>query len=147
MPEQPLFGYKAHVAVDQGSGLVRRGDSHAGPCLGQSAVPGSGAGRRAPRTPTSATMAGGTVRSPRDVASRTASCAAPQGQGRLSAADRARNRAIGKIRAAVERSFATLKRWYGYRRVRYRSLVRNALRAATVLALAMNLRRALVLTA
>ena len=24
MPEKPLFGYKAHVAVDQGSGLVRR---------------------------------------------------------------------------------------------------------------------------
>jgi IS5 family transposase len=24
MPEQPLFGYKAHVAVDQGSGLVRQ---------------------------------------------------------------------------------------------------------------------------
>jgi Transposase DDE domain len=24
MPEQPLFSYKAHVAVDQGSGLVRR---------------------------------------------------------------------------------------------------------------------------
>ena len=24
MPEQPLFGYKMHLAVDQGSGLVRR---------------------------------------------------------------------------------------------------------------------------
>ena len=24
MPEKPLFGYKAHVAVDQGSGLVRQ---------------------------------------------------------------------------------------------------------------------------
>jgi Transposase DDE domain len=30
-------------------------------------------------------------------------------------------------RAPVERTFALLKRWYGYRRVRYRSLVRNAL--------------------
>ena len=24
MPEQPLFGYKMHLAADQGSGLVRR---------------------------------------------------------------------------------------------------------------------------
>ena len=39
----------------------------------------------------------------------------------------ARNRAIGRLRAQVERTFAILKRWYGYRRVRYRSLVRNAL--------------------
>ena len=49
------------------------------------------------------------------------------------------------IRAPVERTFAILKRWYGYRRVRYRSLARNALQGQ-LLALAMNLRRALVLT-
>jgi IS5 family transposase len=46
----------------------------------------------------------------------------------------------------VERSFATMKRWYGYRRVRYRSLMRNGLQLQ-FLALAMNLRRALLLTA
>ncbi len=45
----------------------------------------------------------------------------------LDAEGRARNRAIGKLRAPVERTFAILKRWYGYRRVRYRSLVKNAL--------------------
>ena len=45
----------------------------------------------------------------------------------LDAAGHARNRAIGRLRAPVERTFAILKRWYGYRRVRYRSLVRNAL--------------------
>jgi transposase, IS5 family len=39
----------------------------------------------------------------------------------------ARNRALAGVRFAVERSFATMKRWYGYRRVRYRGLVRNAL--------------------
>ncbi len=47
MPEQPLFGYKAHVAVDQGSGLVRQAILDADQCVGQDAVPGSGAGRRA----------------------------------------------------------------------------------------------------
>jgi IS5 family transposase len=51
---------------------------------------------------------------------------------------------LARIRAPVERSFAVLKRWYGYRRVRYRPLARNALQ---LLALALNLRRALMLTA
>ena len=64
----------------------------------------------------------------------------------LDAAGHARNRAIGRLRAPVERTFAILKRWYGYRRVRYRSLVRNALQLQ-LLACAMNLRRALVLSA
>jgi transposase, IS5 family len=63
----------------------------------------------------------------------------------LDAAGHERNRGIGKFRAPVERTFAILKRWYGYRRVRYRSLVRNALQLQ-LLALAFNLRRTLALT-
>ena len=63
----------------------------------------------------------------------------------LDAAGRARNRAIGMIRAPVERTFALLKRHYGYARVRYRRLVRNTLQLQ-LLAVALNLRRALVLT-
>ena len=62
----------------------------------------------------------------------------------LDAAGRARNRALGRIRAPVERTFAIMKRHYGYARVRYRSLGRNALQLQ-LLAMAMNLRRALVL--
>jgi IS5 family transposase len=64
----------------------------------------------------------------------------------LDAAGRARNRAIGRIRAPVERTFAILKRCYGDRRVRYRSLVKNALQLQ-LLAVALNLPRALALTA
>jgi IS5 family transposase len=64
----------------------------------------------------------------------------------LAAEGHARNRALGKLRAPVERTFALLKRWYSYRRVRYRSLVKNALQLQ-LLALALNLRRALALTA
>jgi transposase, IS5 family len=146
MPETPLFGYKAHLAVDGGSGLVRQailtpanvsdktpflalvqGDEQAvyadkgydGWWYHQElALRGIGDG----------IMAGDYWRRP------------------LGAEGRARNRAIGKIRAPVERSFAILKRWYGYRRVRYRSLVKNALQLQ-LLALALNLRRALTLTA
>jgi len=146
MPEQPLFGYKAHVAVDRGSGLVReailtpanvsdkvpfldlvQGDEQA--VYADKGYEGWWYRQELARRG----IGDGIMRS-------------DYRQRRLTAAGHARNRAIGKIRAAVERSFAILKRWYGYRRVRYRSLARNSLQLQ-LLALAMNLRRALVLTA
>ena len=146
MPEQPLFGYKAHVAVDQGSGLVRRailtpahvsdktpfldlvqGDEQA--VLADKGYDGWWYRQElAERGIADGIMAGSYWRRP------------------LDAEGRARNRAIGKLRAPVERTFAILKRWYSYRRVRYRSLVRNTLQLQ-LLALALNLRRALALTA
>jgi IS5 family transposase len=70
--------------------------------------------------------------------------AASYRQRPLDAARHARNRAIGRVRAPVERIFATMKRWYGYGRVRYRSLARNTLQLQ-LLAMAMNLRRAVAL--
>jgi IS5 family transposase len=57
-----------------------------------------------------------------------------------------RNRLISPIRAGVEAIFATFKRHYGYRRVRYFSLAANALQLE-LLCIAVNLRRAVVLTA
>ena len=56
-----------------------------------------------------------------------------------------RNRLIASIRATIEHVFATLKRCYGYRRVRYFRLDRNALHLE-LLCMALNLRRAAVLT-
>jgi IS5 family transposase len=158
MPEKPLFGYKAHVAVDQGSGLVRQavltpanvsdktpflalvqGDEQtvgACPRAGSRPDPGADKGydgwwyrqELALRGIGDGIMTGDYWRRP------------------LGAKGRARNRTIGAIRAPVERTFAILKRWYGYRRVRYRSLMRNTLQLQ-LLALAMNLRRAVALTA
>jgi IS5 family transposase len=145
MPEAPLFGYKAHLAVDQGSGLVRQAIltpanvSDKVPFLAlvqgdeQTVYADKGYDgwwyrqELAMRGIGDGIMAGDYWRRP------------------LDAAGHARNRAIGKLRAPVERSFAILKRWCGYRRVRYRSLLRNALQLQ-LLALALNLRRALVLT-
>jgi len=146
MPEQPLFGYKMHLAVDQGSGLVRHAIltpghvSDKAPFLAlvqgdeQAVYADKGYDgwwyrqELARRGIGDGIMAGNYWRRP------------------LDAAARARNRAIAPLRAPVERSFAILKRWYGYRRVRYRSLVRNALQLQ-LLALALNLRRALALAA
>jgi transposase, IS5 family len=145
MPETPLFGYKAHLAVDQSSGLVRQAiltpanvsDKLPFLALVQGDEQAVYADRGydgwwyrqelARRGIGDGIMAGDYWRRP------------------LGAAGGARNRAIGRIRAPVERTFAILKRWYGYRRVRYRSLVRNALQLQ-LLALALNLRRALALT-
>ena len=56
----------------------------------------------------------------------------------------ARNRALVPIRSAVERVFGTLKRSYGWVRVRYRGLARNA--HLELLCLALNLRRLDALT-
>ena len=41
----------------------------------------------------------------------------------------------------MERVFARMKQWYGYRRVRYRGLARNNLQLQ-LLCIALNLRRA-----
>jgi len=145
MPEKPLFGYKAHVAVDRGSGLVRQA------ILTPANV--------SDKTPFPALVQGdeGVVYADKgydgwwyrqELALRGIGdgiMAASYWRRPLDAEGHARNRAIGVIRAPVERTFAILKRWYGYRRVRYRSLVKNALQLQ-LLACAMNLRRALVLT-
>ena len=96
-------------------------------------------------TPIAATTAGGIARSWPDAASPTASWPATTGSGRSMPPAMPATARSGRIRAPVERTFALLKRWYGYRRVRYRSLVKNTLQLQ-LLALALNLRRALVLT-
>ena len=145
MPEQPLFGYKMHLAVDQGSGLVRQALLTPGhvsdkvPFL--DLVQGDEEAVYADRG-----YDGWWYR--QELAARGIADGIMAGDYRqrpLDAAGYARNRALGVLRAPVERTFAILKRWYGYGRVRYRSLVKNALQLQ-LLAMALNLRRALMLT-
>lgn len=62
----------------------------------------------------------------------------------LSPETRAHNGAASKVRSRVETVFAVLKRRYGFRRTRYLGLIRNQLQL-TLLAICFNLRRALVL--
>jgi IS5 family transposase len=63
----------------------------------------------------------------------------------LTLRQRQRNTALSKIRSRVETVFAVLKRIYGFRRTRYLGLIRNQLQL-TLLAICFNLRRMLVLT-
>ena len=145
MPEKPLFGYKMHLAIDQGSGLVRR--AILTPAHVSDKIPFLALVRGDEQAVYADKGYDGwwykTGLAERGIADGI--MAASYRQRPLDAEGHARNRAIAPLRAPVERTFAILKRWYGYRRVRYRSLVKNALQLQ-LLALALNLRRALVLT-
>ena len=66
------------------------------------------------------------------------------GGPKLRASQKRHNRLISKIRAEVEGVFATLKRWLGLARVRYRGLAKNTAHLNLV-ALAYNMTRALKL--
>lgn len=141
-----FFGFKAHVAVDQGSGLVRRA------ILTPANVNESLVADRLVIGDEAAVYADKAY----DSADRRAALAArgiADGIMRrhhrnrpLSDAEVARNGRLVPIRAAVERIFGTLKRHYGWSRVRYRGLARNAAHL-DLLCLAFNLRRADTLTA
>jgi IS5 family transposase len=146
MPEKPLFGYKMHLAVDQGLGLVRQAILTPGhvsdkvPFL--ALVQGDERAVYADKG-----YDGWWYR--QELAAQGIADGIMAGSYRqrpLAAEGHARNRALAPLRAPVERTFAILKRWYGYRRVRYRSLARNMLQLQ-LLACALNLRRALALTA
>ena len=140
-----FFGFKAHVAVDEGSGLVRRAvltpanvnESQVADRLiigDEAAVYGDKAYDSAERR---AMLA---ARGISDGIMRRGHRARP-----LDAEDIARNRRLVPIRCAIERIFGTLKRHYRWTRVRYRGLARNAAHL-DLLCLALNLRRAAVLS-
>ncbi|HET6521669.1 MAG TPA: IS5 family transposase [Geminicoccaceae bacterium] len=136
------FGYKAHAAVDEGSGLVRRA------LLSPADVHDS--------VKADALIQGdeGAVYADKaydDAARRERLQAKGIAPRIMHQARRNRplkpwqvwfNKAVAPIRAGVERLFGTMKRIYGYRRVRYHGLARNDVQLQ-VLCAAINLRRAL----
>ena len=145
MPDDgPHYGYKAHVAVDEGTGLVRQAiltpanvsDRTPAPDLIQGDEQAFYADKGYDGWWLSAKLA------ERGIADRI--MRPNYRRHPLSHDDKLRNKQIASVRYQVERTFAILKQWYGYSRVRYRSLGRNSLQLQ-LLCVAMNLRRALVL--
>jgi IS5 family transposase len=141
------FGYKAHVGVDEGSGLIRRAEltsakiyesqvAEALICGDERAVYGDRAYEHQDRR---RRLKAAGVKDRIMHRSHKHQAALPRWQAR-------RNRLISPIRAGVERIFGTGKRSYGYTRVRYRGLAANLLQLR-FLCMAYNLRRALVLMA
>jgi IS5 family transposase len=139
------YGYKAHVAVDQGSLLIR-------------------AASLTPANVNETSVADALIRfdekavyADKAYASRARRALLKRhgikarilhktwgGGPPLTASQKRHNRLIGPVRAAVETVFATLKRRMAYTRVRYVGLVKNEAHLI-LLALAYNIRRAAVL--
>jgi transposase, IS5 family len=140
------FGYKMHVGVDQGSGIVRRQrltpanvndtlEADALICGDEQAVYADQA------YDTKARRAALQRRGAKDRLMHR-----PNKHHELTARQQRRNDLIAKRRAPVEQVFASLKRIYGWTRVRYRGLARNAVHLA-LLCTALNLRRLVALMA
>ena len=138
------FGYKLHVAVDQGSGLIRNGLLTSANIQDVSVAPAL--------IPSEAGM----VYADRGYHSKGLRAhlqACGFGDGVMRRAQRAkpltpeeikRNHSIVPLRSPVEAVFGTLKRTYGFTRMRYFNAARN--RVTYLLAcMAFNLKRSLVL--
>ena len=139
------FGFKAHLAVDEGSGLVRRAvltPANVNESVVADALPiGDEAAIYADKGYDSAARRA--LLAERGVFDGIMRRGHPRRP--LTAEEVARNRALVPIRSAIERVFGTLKRSYRWTRVRYRGLARNAAHL-DLLCLALNLRRVDVLT-
>jgi transposase, IS5 family len=138
------FGYEAHAAVDEGSGLVR--EAVMTPADVHDRVPADdlvrgdeGAVYAAKAYDSEARRAGLRERGIEPRIMHKARRNRPLRPWQV-----AFNKAVAPIRAGVERLFATMKRTYGYRRVRYLGPARNDVQLQA-LRVAINLRRALAL--
>lgn len=141
------YGYKAHVAVDQGSLLVRSAKL----------TPANVAETMVADELIIANKDGGAIYADKaydthrrrellaDLGLADGIMHRPNKHHCLTIRQRQRNAALSKIRCRVETVFAVLKRIYGFRRTRYLGLIRNQLQL-TLLAICFNLRRMLVLT-
>jgi IS5 family transposase len=136
------FGYKAHVAVDEGSGLIRRAlltpartnESEVADAL----VLGDERAVYADKAYENKARRQALKR--RGIKDRIMH-RSHKNQLQLPYWQRRRNDLIAPIRAGIERIFGTLKRCYGYTRVRYFSIEAN-LTQLRLLVTAYNIRRA-----
>jgi transposase, IS5 family len=142
-----VYGYKAHIAVDLGSGLIRR--TMLTPANVNDTVPADdlvmGDERAVYADMAYSTHARRKALKARGIKDRIMH-RPDKHHPQLPRWQQRRNGLIGKIRSAVERTFGTWKRSYGYRRVRYFSMAANAIELQ-LKAIAFNLRRAAALAA
>jgi transposase, IS5 family len=120
------FGYKLHVGVDAGSGIVRR--ARLTPAnvneitIGPDLVAGDEASVWADKAYVGPTMAGAIAAA----GARNRVQRRRQKNRPLRASETRRNVLIGRVRGRVEGVFGALKRSYGLARLRHMSLARNA---------------------
>lgn len=137
-----FFGYKAHVGVDQGSGLVRSRvltpakvyESEVADALILGDERAVYADKAYEKTARRQALKARGVKDRIQHRRNKHQKALPHWQS-------VRNTLIGRVRSGVERTFAQLKRRYGLERMRYRGLAANAFHLDLVL-IAFNLRTA-----
>lgn len=136
------FGYKAHIAVDEGSGLIRRAELTPAR-INESVVADDliCGDERAVYADKGYEQKGRRQRLKAMGVKDRIMHRSHKNQAGLPHWQAIRNKLISPIRAAVERVFGTFKRGYGYRRVRYRSLAANLLQLR-MLCIAFNMRKA-----
>lgn len=135
-----LFGYKAHMGVDQGSELIRRiamtpAHVHDGEMLGQ-VISGDELWAFADKAYDSAKNH--KILQEKNV--ENGILMKGTRKRKLSKVEKMCNRILSKLRCPVERVFGTLKRSYRYNRARYLGLRKNSLQL-TIMSMAYNLRR------
>lgn len=135
-----LFGYKAHVGVDQGSELIRKiamtpAHVHDGEMLG-SVLSGDELWAYADKAYDSAKN--NDILEKKNI--KNGILMKGHAGRKLSGIEKRCNRVLSKLRCPVERVFGTLKRSYRYCRARYLGLKKNTLQL-TLMSMAYNLRR------
>ena len=139
------FGYKAHIGVDEGTGLVRKAALTPAKVNGSEVVDGLISGDEAAvyggRACESKERGAVEVRGIDDRIMHMSH----KHQKELPHWQKKRNDLISPMRRKVENVFGTLKRSYGYSRVRYRGLARNGVEMWFKL-MAYNLRRRMTLS-
>lgn len=135
-----LFGYKAHVGVDQHSELIRRLEMtpahvHDGEMLG-AVISGDEEWAFADKAYDS--TKNDRILEERKV--KNGILIKGKKNRKLGELEKKCNRILSKLRVPVERIFGTLKRSYGYNRARYLGLKKNTLQL-TLMGITYNLRR------
>lgn len=141
---QRYFGYKGHVAVDYGSGIIRRNKLTTASVADTSEADGLIIGDEAAVYADKAYDTKARRARLKAVSIKDRIAHRPNKHHPLTPRQEQRNKAISKRRSGVERIFAIAKRIMGWRRVRYIGLARNAVHF-DLICTAINLQRLSVL--
>ncbi|WP_245278278.1 IS5 family transposase [Methylosinus sp. PW1] len=143
---ETYFGYKAHLAVDEESGIVRQAEMTSADLhdsqRGEAMIQGDEEAYYGDKAYDSAALR--KALNDKKIDDKIA-YKAKRG-ARQPDWQRWFNKTASSVRVGVERANATMKNWYGMARVRYRSLARNNCHLQFVV-MAMNMKRARVLEA
>ena len=134
--QQWYFGMKMHIGVDSRSGLVHSAVVTAANVHDKHALPELLHGNEQRVYGDSAYASQKELISAKAPQAKDFTNQRARRNGEVDEAERSKNRNKSKVRARVEHVFAVVNRLWGFSKVRYRGLAKNATRAFTVLALA-----------